>query len=98
MLPQIALGHSQSEILAMATFENQVLHLSDIMIPPMSSNTMSGKVESQEINAATKKNTSQATTKKTIKVVDSEESKGGRPELPDDLKSEKTIQNREGMS
>lgn len=98
MLPQIALGHSQSEILAMATFENQVLHLSDIMIPPMSSNTMSGKVESQEINATTKKNTSQTTTKKTTKVVDSEESKGGRPELPDDQKSEKTIQNREGMS
>lgn len=93
MLPQIALGHSQSEILAMATFENQVLHLSDIMIPPMSSNTMSGKVESQE-TSTTKKS---STTKATAKVVDSDEAKGGRPELPDDQKSEKTISNRESM-
>lgn len=96
MLPQIALGHSQSEILSMATFENQVLHLSDIMIPPMSSNTMSGKVESQEISAANKSKTSNKTTV-TTKVTDSEEAKGGRPELPDDQKSEKTIANREAQ-
>ena len=43
LLPQVALGHSQSMILASIQFENDVLHLSDIMIPPMSSNTMSGK-------------------------------------------------------
>lgn len=96
MLPQIALGHSQSEILSMATFENQVLHLSDIMIPPMSSNTMSGKVESQEISAANKSKPSNKTTV-TTKVTDSEEAKGGRPELPDDQKSEKTIANREAQ-
>jgi hypothetical protein len=43
MLPQIALGHSQSSILATMTFENEVLNLSEIMIPPMTSATMSGK-------------------------------------------------------
>ena len=43
MLPQIALGHSQKSIIEAAFFENEVLHLSDIMIPPMSSNTMSNK-------------------------------------------------------
>lgn len=73
MLPQIALGHSQSEILAMATFENKVLHLSDIMIPPLSSNTMSGN--------ATKQTT------------DTEESKGGRPKLADNEKTDKTLAN-----
>lgn len=43
MLPQIALGHSQSEILAMAHFENDVLNLVEIMIPPMMSSTMSSE-------------------------------------------------------
>ena len=41
LLPQIALGQSQSSILASLYFENQVLSLADIMIPPQSSNTVS---------------------------------------------------------
>lgn len=48
MLPQIALGHSQSSILATAFFENKVLDLVNIFIPPMSSNTMSAQVLKQE--------------------------------------------------
>ena len=40
MLPQIALGHSQSAIINTAYFENQVLHLSEIMIPPLMSSTL----------------------------------------------------------
>lgn len=43
MLPQIALGHSQSAILAMAHFENELIHLYDIMIPPLMSSTMSSE-------------------------------------------------------
>lgn len=43
MLPQIALGHSQSSILHTAYFENQVLHLSEIMIPPLMSSTLNGE-------------------------------------------------------
>lgn len=43
MLPQIALGHSQSAILAMAHFENEILKLSEIMIPPLMSSTMSSQ-------------------------------------------------------
>jgi hypothetical protein len=41
MLPQIALGHSQSFILNTAYFENEVMHLSEVMIPPLMSSTMS---------------------------------------------------------
>ena len=41
MLPQIALGHSQSSILANAYFENDVLELNDVFIPPLMSSTMS---------------------------------------------------------
>ena len=41
MLPSVALGQSQSSVLAAAFFENQVLDLANVFIPPMSSNTMS---------------------------------------------------------
>lgn len=86
-LPQIALGQSQSSILAALQFENQVLHLSDIMIPPMSSNTMSNKTNSNSTNS----NNSQSSSA-------SSNPEGGRQEKPDDQKSEKTIQNKESMS
>lgn len=57
MLPQIALGHSQSSILANAHFENDVLDLVHIFIPPMSSNTMSADVflDATQMNAAEEK-------------------------------------------
>ena len=52
MLPMIALGQSQSAILATIHFENEVLDLASKLIPPKSTNTMgandSGKVESKE--------------------------------------------------
>ena len=88
MLPQIALGHSQSSILNTVYFENKVMHLSEIMIPPLMSSTLNmedlkGKTEKTQINKT------QITT---------EESAAGRPEKPDSEKSEKTIQNKESMS
>ena len=43
MLPQVALGHSQTAILDAAIFENQILKLSEIMIPPLMSSTMNGE-------------------------------------------------------
>lgn len=43
LLPQIALGHSQSSLIATATFENTILKLNEIMIPPLMSSTMSSK-------------------------------------------------------
>ncbi|MCD8210322.1 MAG: hypothetical protein LUC37_02130 [Prevotella sp.] len=44
MLPQIALGQSQSAVLANAFFENDVLDLVNVFIPPMMSSTMSADV------------------------------------------------------
>lgn len=88
MLPQIALGHSQSAIINTAHFENEVLHLSEIMIPPLMSSTMS----SEDILG---KN-SETTTSKVQNT--SEGSSGGRPEKDDAEKSDKTLQNRESMS
>ena len=87
LLPQLALGHSQSEILAELTFENEVLDLSQIMVPAQSSATMSSK-DLDKINE-TKSNKNQ-------KSID-EEKTAGRKELPDDQKSDKTLANREAL-
>ena len=90
LLPQIALGHSQSSILAAASFENNVLHLSEVMLPPLSSNTISGKDLLGKNNSTTSSNSQvQQTT---------EEKTTGRPEKDDTEKSDKTLQNRESMS
>jgi hypothetical protein len=43
MLPEIALGHSQSSIINTAFFENEALKLHEIMIPNLLSSTMSSE-------------------------------------------------------
>ena len=95
MLPQIALGHSQSFILNTAHFENEVLHLSEIMIPPLMSSTLNGEDilgKKDSSKSANSQNTSGA------KKNPVESKEAGRPEKADDQKSEKTIKNRESMS
>ena len=62
-----------------------MLHLEEVMVPPMSSNTMSATNKEEQ-------------SKKSNKTVEDGREQGGRPELPDDEKSEKTIANRESMS
>ena len=88
MLPQIALGHSQSFILNTAYFENDTLKLNEIMIPPLMSSTMSSE------DVLGKKNNANANSNNKS----SSSSTGGRPEKPDDQKSEKTIKNIESMN
>lgn len=90
MLPQVALGHSQSTILATAQFENEVLHLSDVMLPLLSSNTMSGKVLLDKVNQSNNGNSQRQQT--------TEDKKTGRPEKDDSEKSDKTLKNRESMT
>ena len=43
MFPQVALGQSQSSILANAYFENDILDLVRVFIPPMMSSTMNAE-------------------------------------------------------
>lgn len=101
MLPQIAMGHSQSSIIHTAFFENKVLKLSEIMIPPLMSSTLNAdsilgtnnqnnNLKNQKTSEETK---STASTTKTVKTSDG----AGRPEKADSEKSEKTIQNKESM-
>ena len=88
MLPLIALGQSQSSILANAYFETQVLDLVSLFIPPLTSNTMNSdalKTAKGGGSDPKKKNSG-------------EEKKSGRKEKADDEKSDKTIANRESMN
>lgn len=97
LLSQIALGHSQSFILNAAHFENEILHLSEIMIPPLMSSTMGSEdilgLKGSSSNNKTQNN-SGSSGSGTTKASNGE---AGRPEKPDDQKSEKTIQNKEAM-
>lgn len=94
MLPQIALGQSQSFILNTAYFENEVLELSQIMIPLMMSSTMSA-ADMQALDSTPEQKGPGKTGQKK-----SSENQGetGRPKKEESELSEKTIQNKESMS
>ena len=94
MLPQIALGQSQSSILANAYFENDILNLVEVFIPPMSSNTMN----SAALLGKDKQNDNSKNNNTQNKQVAGDEKQAGRKEKPDDEKSTKTLQNKESMS
>lgn len=84
MLPQIALGHSQSSIINTAYFENEVLHLSEIMIPPLMSSTMTSEdILGKKGNSSSSKSQN-----------NTEEGTGGRPEKSQNEKSDKTLKNQ----
>jgi len=84
MLPQVALGQTQSSILANAYFENDILDLVRVFIPPLTSNTMNAEALQNRGNTSGKQS-------------GSGQESAGRPEKEDNEKSEKTIQNRESM-
>lgn len=86
LLPQVALGRSQLSVFASAVFENKIMNLTELFVPPQMSSTVSN-------NGDKSKNQD-----KTVKKTDTEEKSAGRPELPDDEKSEKTMQNIESAS
>lgn len=94
MLPQIALGHPQSTIINTTYFENEVLHLPEIMIPPLMSSTLNGQDILGNKNKSTGSNSQNKTennssSSTTVKTVQTSDNKGGRPEKPDTEKSEK---------
>ena len=103
MLPQIAMGHSQSSIIHTAYFENKVLSLSEIMIPPLMSSTLNADSilgKNEQSNGSNSQKTSEGKTSTTTvkQETSSSDKSAGRPEKADSEKSEKTIQNKESMS
>lgn len=105
MLPQIALGQSQSSILANAYFENDVLDLVNVFIPPLMSSTMNENIlnrvkggQGQTQDGTGQNQNPQSKTAKVPSELKGDQKQAGRPEKENDQKSEKTIQNRESMS
>jgi len=96
MLPQIALGHSQSFILNSVKFENDFLHLSEIMIPPLMSSTLNGEDTLGKSEQSDSSNKQKSTETKTSSS-STEEKKSGRPEKAENEKSDKTLANQESM-
>ena len=89
MLPQIALGQSQSSILANAYFENDILDLVNVFIPPLMSSTMNENI----LNRVKGGDASS----KTASQPGGNNEGAGRPQKADDQKSEKTIKNLESQ-
>ena len=85
-MPMVALGQAQSSVFNLAYFENEILDLPRLMIPPLMSSTMNG-----EDILGTREQAKQ------LKSQNNSEGQAGRPEKPDDEKSDKTIKNRESM-
>lgn len=86
MLPQVALGQTQSSVLANAYFENDILDLVRVFVPPLTSNTMNAEAL-QNRHQTSGKNSGNG----------SGDGQVGRPEKEDSEKSEKTIANKESM-
>lgn len=101
-LPMVALGHTQKEVISMAKLEQQIMQLDAYMLPPFSSNTMSSdtwsdiKAQQQQILSGGKVTPigGAADTAAAAATTKDSNSSGGRPELPDDQKSDKTIANQ----
>ena len=82
------MGIKQRDQISLMDFENDFLKMSEKMIPLQSSyTTPGGTVAAEEKNSSSGQKTS------IIKKSDDLNNKGGRPELPDEQKSEKTQAN-----
>lgn len=86
LLTQVALGMSQTVVMSAAMFENQMLKLDEVFTPPQMSSTMSGS------ESAAKQEESDGST--SVQQLPQED-KGGRPELDDGDKTDKTVDNIE---
>ena len=91
LLPQVALGMPQTVVMSTSLFENQMLKLDEVFIPPQMSSTMSGSESSSSNsdNNDTQKNSDSQQQEKP------QSDEGGRPELPAGERTDKTNQNIE---
>ena len=87
-----ALGVKQRTLVSSIDFENEFLNLDEKMVPLMSSYTQTGDENSDKKNNSEKKNSGTSVQVKDIT------NKGGRPELADEDKSQKTQANIDSAS
>ena len=93
MFAGVAMGIKQRDQLSLMNFENDFLEMSLKMVPLQSSYTTSGNTIADEEN----KNSTTVKKTTTSREVRDITNTGGRPELPDEQKSEKTQANIESM-
>lgn len=91
LLAGVALGQSQQTVLATAKFENEVLDVGKLFSTKQAREEHRLKVASGRTSRA---NQSESLEEEAVV----EKKPAGRPAKPDDLKSEKTLQNQEAMS
>ena len=87
----VSMGVKQRNLISTIDFENEFLDLDEKMVPLLSSYTQSGNENSDKKNNSSEKNSSTQVQVKDIT------NKGGRPELADEDKSEKTQANIAAM-
>ena len=92
LLTQVALGMSQTVVMSAAMFENQMLKLDEVFTPPQMSSTISSN-DSNSDNADEDTSDNNDTGTQTAQPQD----EGGRPELDDGEKTDKTVQNIESQ-
>lgn len=97
LLPQIALGQAQTSILDSAKFENEVLNIKELMIPPMMSSTMNADSLLQIKNNKKMDKADQTTNLKNKNIIE-DDNNVGRPSKTEEEKSDKTIANQESLS
>jgi hypothetical protein len=101
-LPMVALGHTQKELISMAKLEQQIMEIDNWMLPPFSSNTMSSDtwsdIKTIQQTGGIRVNQGGGQSMKDTAIADLGGDTGGRPEKPNDQKSEKTIANGESKS
>ena len=90
LLTQVALGMPQTVVMSAAMFENQMLKLDEVFIPPQMSSTMSGNDSEGEDNNKDSKTTQSGDTGNV-----QPHDEGGRPEVDTVEKSETTIETEE---
>ena len=90
MLPQIAMGQTQSSILANAYFENDILDLVNLFVPPLMSSTMNAESIAAMKNRGNNSDSNNG----------GDDNQGGRPtnESKGEAVSDKTIQNKESQN
>lgn len=92
MLPAVALGQTQSSILANAYFENDILDLVRVFIPPLTSNTMNAEALQNRGSTSGKGNGGNSSGNNGNN--NGQPQKQGRPEKEANEQAEKTIQNK----
>lgn len=94
MFAGVAMGIKQMDQLSLMNFENNFLHMSEKMVPLQSSYTTSGKTIAENEKKSSTSEQNEVTSQATSDISDT----GGRPELPDEQKSEKTQSNIDSQS